>query len=57
MWPKNTWYKGDGSSMTRIDRFLLLEDWCLVWPKCMQVAHLMGLSPHCPLLLFVDKEN
>ena len=57
MWPKNTWYKGDGSLMTRIDRFLLLEDWCLVWPKCMQVAHLMGLSPHCPLLLFVDKEN
>jgi hypothetical protein len=24
-----TWYKGDGSSMSRIDRFLSIEDWCL----------------------------
>jgi hypothetical protein len=22
-----TWYKGDGSSMSRIDRFLLSEEW------------------------------
>ena len=31
---KFTWYKGDGKSMSRIDRFLLYEDWCLVWPNC-----------------------
>ena len=31
-----TWYKGDGKSMSRIDRFLLSEDWCLVWPNCLQ---------------------
>jgi len=29
-----TWYKGDGKSMSRIDRFLLSEDRCLVWPNC-----------------------
>jgi len=26
-----TWYRGDGHSMSRIDRFLLSEDWCLRW--------------------------
>jgi hypothetical protein len=29
-----TWYKGDGTSMSRLDRFLLSEDWCLQWPNC-----------------------
>jgi len=52
-----TWFKGDGKSMSRIDRFLLFEDWCLVWPNCVQVALLRGLSDHCPLVLSVDEEN
>ena len=52
-----TWYKGDGKSMSRIDRFLLSEDWCLVWPNCLQIAQLRGLSDHCPLLLSVDGED
>lgn len=52
-----TWYKGDGTSMSRLDRFLLSEDWCLVWPNCMQVAHLRGLSDHCPLFLSVNEDN
>lgn len=52
-----TWFRGDGKSMSRIDRFLLSEDWCLVWPNCVQVAHLRGLSDHSPLLLSVDEEN
>jgi len=54
---KFTWYKGDGSSMSRLDRFLLSEDWCLVWPSCLQVAHLRGLSDHCPLFLTVNEED
>ncbi|GAU12613.1 hypothetical protein TSUD_132230 [Trifolium subterraneum] len=33
---KFTWYKGDGLSMSRLDRFLLSEEWCLDWPNCMQ---------------------
>ena len=48
---KFTWYKGDGRSMSRLDRFLLSEEWCLVWPNCLQVAQLRGLSDHCPIVL------
>lgn len=29
-----TWYRGDGCSMSRLDRFLLSENWCLWWPNC-----------------------
>jgi len=52
-----TWFKGDGKSMSRIDRFLLSKDWCLVWPNCVQVAQLRGLFDHSPLILSVDEEN
>jgi hypothetical protein len=52
-----TWFKGDGSAMSRLDRFLLSEEWCLQWPNCFQVALLRGLSDHCPLQLSVDEEN
>ncbi|GAU20182.1 hypothetical protein TSUD_352460 [Trifolium subterraneum] len=52
-----TWFKGDGRSMSQIDRFLLTEEWCLAWPNCTQSAQLQGLSDHCPLLLSVDEEN
>jgi len=44
-----TWFKGDGLSMSRLDRFLLSEDWCLRWPNCLQVSLLRGVSDHCPL--------
>ncbi|GAU50364.1 hypothetical protein TSUD_409370 [Trifolium subterraneum] len=54
---KFTWYKGDGLAMSRIDRFLLSEEWCLTWPNCVQVAQLRGLSDHCPLVLEVEEEN
>jgi len=52
-----TWFKGDGTSMSRIDRFLLSEDWCFGWPNCVQTALLRGLSDHCPLVLSVDEAN
>ncbi|MCH79554.1 cysteine-rich receptor-like protein kinase [Trifolium medium] len=52
-----TWYKGDGRSMSRLDRFLLSEDWCLTWPNSVQTAHLRGISDHCPLMLSVDEED
>jgi len=28
-----TWYRGDDVSMSRLDRFLLSEKWCEVWPN------------------------
>jgi len=52
-----TWFKGDGISMSRLDRFLLSEEWCLRWPNCLQVALLRGISDHNPLQLSVDEEN
>ena len=39
-----TWYKGDDNSMSRLDRFLMSEEWCLKWLFCLQVAHMRGLS-------------
>ncbi|GAU44274.1 hypothetical protein TSUD_135150 [Trifolium subterraneum] len=54
---KFTWYKGDGLSMNRLDRFLLSEEWCLAWPNCMQVAKMRGLSDHCPLFLLANEED
>jgi hypothetical protein len=48
---KYTWFKGDGITMSRLDSFLLLDEWCLKWPNCLQVAHLRGLFDHCPLML------
>jgi len=54
---KFTWFKGDGRSMSRLDKFLLSEDWCLLWPNCLQVAHLRDLSDHCLILLSVDDQN
>jgi exonuclease III len=54
---KFTWYKGDGRSMSRLDRFLLSGEWCMVWPNCLHVAQLRGLSDHCPIMLSIDEEN
>jgi len=44
-----TWYRGDGRSMSPIDRFLLLEKWSSTWPNCLQMASARGLSDHCPI--------
>jgi len=42
-----TWFKGDGITMSRLDMFLLSEEWCLQWPNCLKVALLRGISDHC----------
>lgn len=54
---KFTWFKGDGLSMSRLDRFLLSEEWCLDWPNCQQVARLRGLSDHCALVLSESEDD
>ncbi|PNX62959.1 cysteine-rich receptor-like protein kinase, partial [Trifolium pratense] len=54
---KYTWFKGDGRSMSRLDRFLLTGEWCLTWPNCTQAARMRGLSDHCPLVLAADEED
>jgi len=52
-----TWYRGDGISMSRIDRFLVSAKWCESWRNCIQMAHQCGLSDHVPLVLYVDETN
>ncbi|GAU22483.1 hypothetical protein TSUD_296020 [Trifolium subterraneum] len=52
-----TWSRSDGSSMSRLDRFLLSGSWCTTWPNCIQVAILRGLSDHCPLILREHEED
>lgn len=52
-----TWYRGDGISMSRLDRFLLSKKWCEKWPSCILVAYQRGLSDHVPLVLLVDEAN
>jgi exonuclease III len=54
---KFTWFKGDGLSMSRLDRFLLSEEWCFNWPNYKQVAHLRSLSDHCALVLSASEED
>jgi len=38
-------------------RFLLSEEWCSIWPNCIQTALPRGISNHCPLMLTIDEEN
>jgi hypothetical protein len=52
-----TWYRGDGLSMSRLDRFLLSEVWISVFPDCIQAALPRGLSDHCPIILTIDDQN
>jgi len=35
--------------MSRLDRFLLSEDWCAHWPNMIQRALIRGLFDHCPI--------
>lgn len=52
-----TWYRGDGLSMSQLDRFLSSEAWVTLFPNCIQAALPRSLSDHCPILLTIDEEN
>ena len=52
-----TWYRGDGVSMSHLDRFLLSFNWCTTWPNCIQLANQRGLSDYVPLELYADVNN
>jgi exonuclease III len=54
---KFTWSKWDGLSKSRVDRFMLSEEWCLDWHNCKQVARLRGLSNHYALVLSESEED
>lgn len=46
-----TWYRPDGTSMSRLDHFLLSEGWVNAWPSLSQWALKRGLSDHCPIVM------
>lgn len=48
---KFTWYRSDGTAMSRVDRFLLLEDWISNWGVVAQWALRRDVSDHCPITL------
>ncbi|GKU92387.1 hypothetical protein SLEP1_g6121 [Rubroshorea leprosula] len=48
---KFTWYQSNGASMSRLDRFLLSEEWCLNWENVKQWGLNRSFSDHCPIIL------
>ncbi|MCI41732.1 LINE-1 reverse transcriptase like, partial [Trifolium medium] len=46
-----TWWRSNGSAMSRIDRFLVSEAWLLRWPNCSVWGMDRSLSDHCPITL------
>ncbi|GKV41862.1 hypothetical protein SLEP1_g49342 [Rubroshorea leprosula] len=52
---KYTWYNSNGQYMSRIDRFLLSEDWVSRWGDVKQWGLRRSVSDHCPILLKNEK--
>jgi hypothetical protein len=48
---KFTWFHPNGSSMSRIDRFLISEEWLNDWGGCSLWSLPRDISDHCPLIL------
>lgn len=48
---KYTWINCDGTSMSRIDRFLISEGWLSIWPNTVQKGLSRSISDHCPIIV------
>lgn len=48
---KFTWIKENGFAMSRLDRFLVSEEWLQEWPNPSQWALDRDVSDHCPIIL------
>ena len=48
---KFTWFKPNGVSKSKIDRFLASHEWLLKWPDCTTFVLDRNFSDHCPILL------
>ena len=46
-----TWCRPNGSAMSRLDRFLLSDEWLVQWPGSTQFVLDRDYSDHCPILL------
>lgn len=54
---KFSWYKPDGKSMSRLDRFLISPNMLSTIGKCSQLGLKRKLSDHCPILLKSDARD
>lgn len=48
---KFTWHRANGTSMSRLERLLLSEDWLAQWEDLSQWGLQRTISDHCPILL------
>lgn len=46
-----TWFKSNGSAMSRLIRILVSKEWLKKWPNPIQWALNRDVSDHCPLIL------
>ena len=49
--PKYTWIRPNGYVKSRLDRFLVSDQWLSLWPDCCQHVLQRDLSDHCPIIL------
>jgi len=49
-----TWFLGDEYSLSHLDRFLLLEDWCVYLLNCIQIAFVRGFVWSLSCVFSVD---
>lgn len=48
---KFTWYRANGASGSRLDRFLLSSEWLVSWPDLMQLGLKRKVSDHVAIIL------
>lgn len=48
---KYTWHRPNGRSMSRIDRFLVSDEWLSMWPNISQWGLERSVSDHCAIVL------
>lgn len=46
-----TWFRPNGTSMSRLDRFLVSLEWLEQWPHSVQQVMDRDFSDHCPVIL------
>ncbi|GKV27286.1 hypothetical protein SLEP1_g36471 [Rubroshorea leprosula] len=54
---KFTWFKSDGSAMSRLDRFLVSTGFLLNFPDLIQKGLSRDISDHCPVMLISSSKD
>lgn len=52
-----TWFNNVGSSIGRLDRFLISDDLNVSWNIVVQFVGIRDISNHCPIWLKASSEN